>query len=186
MQTLYTTDRLILKVQNASAAKEVLDFYVRNREHLRPFEPKKPDDFYTERYQAANLQAEYNAFMKFNYLRFWAYEIEGSDAPIGTICYNYFRGGYYGNCEVGYKLDAAATGKGFAKEMLGFTAQLVYEEYKMHRIEALTLPENGASIRLLEGLGFVREGLLHNVAQIDGAWRDHYLYTLLFETSNSQ
>ena len=50
---------------------------------------------------------------------------------------------------------------------------------RLHRLEASCLPHNQPSIRLLEGVGFYREGFARAYLRIDGAWRDHVLYALL-------
>jgi ribosomal-protein-alanine N-acetyltransferase len=51
----------------------------------------------------------------------------------------------------------------------------------LHRLQADIRPENVRSQRLVERLGFVREGLLRRYLDIDGDWRDHYTYALLAE-----
>ena len=54
-----------------------------------------------------------------------------------------------------------------------------FSTLRLHRIEAACLPENIASMTLLERNGFQREGLARAYLRIDGAWRDHVLYALL-------
>ena len=49
------TDRLILKIEDDTAAQQVLDFYVRNQEQFEHFEPTRPKNFYTLAYQMAAL-----------------------------------------------------------------------------------------------------------------------------------
>ena len=53
------------------------------------------------------------------------------------------------------------------------------DKLRLHRIEAACLPENVASMTLLERNGFRREGLARAYLRINGAWRDHVLYGLL-------
>jgi ribosomal-protein-alanine N-acetyltransferase len=43
------------------------------------------------------------------------------------------------------------------------------------------MPENLPSVRVLEKVGFRREGLAGNYLRIDGRWRDHYLYAITSE-----
>lgn len=186
MNTEYTTDRLVLKVLGPEDAGAVLDFYKRNAAYLEPFEPERAENFFTEDFHRANLSAEYNAFIKFSYLRMWIYEKENQGCPIGTVCYNNFHNGYFQKCSVGYKIDHGHTCRGYATEALRYTLQLIYEEYRMHRVEALTLPDNGASIHVLEKLGFQKEGYLRDAARINGEWRDHNLYALIFDSSYTQ
>jgi ribosomal-protein-alanine N-acetyltransferase len=55
----------------------------------------------------------------------------------------------------------------------------VFDSLELHRLEAACLPENTASMRLLERVGFKREGLARRYLRINGDWRDHVLYALL-------
>jgi [ribosomal protein S5]-alanine N-acetyltransferase len=51
-----------------------------------------------------------------------------------------------------------------------------FETLKLHRIEAACIPENIASIRLLERASFKREGYARQYLCINGIWQDHLLY----------
>ena len=51
----------------------------------------------------------------------------------------------------------------------------------LHRVEASIRPENHASRRVVEKLGFHEEGLRRRYLHIDGAWRDHLCYALTIE-----
>jgi ribosomal-protein-alanine N-acetyltransferase len=64
-------------------------------------------------------------------------------------------------------------------EALRATNEFVFREMRLHRIMANYRPENVRSGKLLERLGFVREGLAKDYLFIDGAWRDHILTALV-------
>ena len=51
----------------------------------------------------------------------------------------------------------------------------------LHRIEINIRPENTASLRVVEKLGFRDEGLRRAFLHIDGAWRDHRAFALTAE-----
>jgi ribosomal-protein-alanine N-acetyltransferase len=51
-----------------------------------------------------------------------------------------------------------------------------FSTLKLHRVEAACIPENTASVRLLEKTGFVREGYAREYLCINGSWHDHLLY----------
>ena len=55
----------------------------------------------------------------------------------------------------------------------------MFDDLKLHRIEAFVMPENNPSIKLLESLYFQKEGLLQKNAKIQGHWEDHILYGLV-------
>ena len=60
------------------------------------------------------------------------------------------------------------------------TDYLIFE-LALHRVEVNIRPENGASVRVVEKLGFVEEGVARGLLFIDGAWRDHRCFALLAE-----
>lgn len=67
--------------------------------------------------------------------------------------------------ELGFALARIYWGKGYMSEALSTLLVFAFREMQLHRVWADTDPRNGPSIRLLERLGFRREGLL----------REHYL-----------
>ena len=52
---------------------------------------------------------------------------------------------------------------------------------RLHRIEIAIRPENTASLRVVEKLGFVRIGIAPRYLHINGAWRDHVLFAVTAE-----
>lgn len=87
--------------------------------------------------------------------------------------------------EVGYVFNRHYQGKGYATEAVTGLLQEVFSTQKGHRVTAYVNPENEASWRLLERLGFTREAHLRkNVAFEKGSdglprWQDTYIYGLL-------
>ena len=51
----------------------------------------------------------------------------------------------------------------------------------LHRVEVNIRPENAASLRVVEKLGFRDEGLRPRYLHIDGDWRDHLSFALTRE-----
>jgi ribosomal-protein-alanine N-acetyltransferase len=54
-----------------------------------------------------------------------------------------------------------------------------FNDLKLHRIEAASLPRNERSIHLLEKCGFQREGYAREFMEINGTREDHVLYGIL-------
>lgn len=54
-----------------------------------------------------------------------------------------------------------------------------FDEMGLHRVQAFIHPDNAASLRLVEKLGFRREGLLRDNLRVGKVWRDDLLYALL-------
>lgn len=81
--------------------------------------------------------------------------------------------------QVGYILDASAWGQGFAAEAVGALLRHGFDALDLNRVEADIDPRNTASARLLQRLGFTREGLLRERWIVDGEVSDSEMYGLL-------
>ncbi|HCJ76861.1 MAG TPA: N-acetyltransferase [Roseburia sp.] len=179
MKFTYETDRLILRLLGEEEAPAVLQFYRKNRAVFEPYEAIHPEQFYTESYQRTLLNCELSLTLKHNLIRFYVFRRENPDEIIGTVCFrNIDRSTYY-SCETGYRFSPAYWHKGYAREALAFGIQLMFEEFHLHRIEATVMPENTASIRLLESLAFQQEGIAREYALIQGKWEDHIRFALI-------
>jgi ribosomal-protein-alanine N-acetyltransferase len=82
---------------------------------------------------------------------------------------------------IGYWIDEAVAGRGVASLAVALVCDHAFGPAGLHRVQADIRPENGPSQRLVERLGFQREGLFRRYLDIDGDWRDHYTYALLAE-----
>ena len=81
--------------------------------------------------------------------------------------------------QIGYDLDPESWGKGFMKEALSEMLRFGYEEMKLNRIRCLIMPENERSIRLIQSLDFIKEGVLRNNSVFEGRLRDDVVFSLL-------
>jgi ribosomal-protein-alanine N-acetyltransferase len=82
---------------------------------------------------------------------------------------------------IGYWIDRAMAGRGIGSLAVALVCDHAFGPVGLHRVQADIRPENGPSQRLVERLGFQREGLFRRYLDIDGDWRDHYTYALLAE-----
>ncbi|WP_233498617.1 GNAT family N-acetyltransferase [Blastococcus sp. TF02A-26] len=82
---------------------------------------------------------------------------------------------------IGYWIDRSVSGRGVASLAVALVCDHAFGPVGLHRVQADIRPENGPSQRLVERLGFQREGLFRRYLDIDGDWRDHYTYALLAE-----
>lgn len=178
MKTSYETDRLLLKIIEPFYAREVLDFYLSNKELFEKNEPPREDGFYTVGHQKAILETEYNMAVQGTQIRFWVF-LKDTGEIIGTISFRDIKRTYYQSCKLGYKLDERHWSMGYMTEALREGVRIVFDELKLHRIIAEIMPENERSIRLMERLGFVNEGLQRKIYYINGKWEDHILFSLL-------
>jgi RimJ/RimL family protein N-acetyltransferase len=90
--------------------------------------------------------------------------------------------GLHGNlmqAEIGFTLDARYQGQGFATEAVRAMLRHLLLDKGLRRISAECDARNAASARLLQRLGFQREGLRRQHTWIKGEWTDDLLFGLL-------
>ena len=108
----------------------------------------------------------------------WAIADRVDDRLIGTATLHSLRLDQ-GRAEIGYALSADRQGRGLASEALRLVLDHAFGPLGLRRIEADVDPRNASSCRLLEALGFAREGLLRDRWQVAGETCDSALYGLL-------
>ncbi|HLU58392.1 MAG TPA: GNAT family protein [Pseudonocardia sp.] len=79
---------------------------------------------------------------------------------------------------VGYWVDSTVSGRGITTAAVALVVDHCFTRVGLHRVEATVRPENTASLRVLEKLGFREEGLFRRYLDVDGDWRDHACYAL--------
>ena len=102
-----------------------------------------------------------------------------SSALVGGVTLCNVRRGVTQSCTLGYWVGAAYARQGYMTAAVRAVVPFVFDSLGLHRLEAACLPTNTASMRLLERVGFQREGLARRYLRINGEWRDHVLYALL-------
>jgi ribosomal-protein-alanine N-acetyltransferase len=88
------------------------------------------------------------------------------------------KAGFYEMPDVGYILHPDVWGRGLALEAVGAVIDHVFRSRDVETLTADVDPENAASIRLLERLGFVRTGSGERTWNVGGAWKDSLYYAL--------
>ena len=107
----------------------------------------------------------------------WVMLAPQSSGPevVGTCNFTQIAKGPWRACVLGYQIARRHEGRGLMREALSATIDYAFRDMRLHRVMANYRPENARSARLLERLGFVREGFARDYLFIDGAWRDHVL-----------
>ena len=81
--------------------------------------------------------------------------------------------------DVGFTLAAEYQGQGYASEAVRGLLHHLFVDRELHRVSAECDARNTASARLLERVGFTREGLRLSNTWFKGEWTDDLLYGLL-------
>jgi RimJ/RimL family protein N-acetyltransferase len=83
--------------------------------------------------------------------------------------------------EIGYTLDPARWGRGYATEAARAVVGYLFGMLKKHRVTASADPRNGSSLAVLERLGFRREAHFPKSILMHGEWCDDVVYAMLRE-----
>jgi RimJ/RimL family protein N-acetyltransferase len=133
---------------------------------------------WTEREQAVRRIAQLENDRATSEFYTWAVTQDGSDALIGTVSLFAIHREQR-RAELGYALASALWGRGYATEMLRPAIDFAFNTLDLERLEADIDPRNEASCRLVERVGFIREGLLRERWRVAGEVTDSAMYGLL-------
>lgn len=175
------SERLVLKVLDDSYADKVLDYFNRNSDFLNRWESIKTAEFYTLDFQKQQLKNELKKMEDGKLLKVWIFEKEDIefDNIIGSIALNEIIRGCFQSCFLSYKMDQRKTNIGYMTEGVKRIVKYAFNDLKLHRIEGNIIPNNTASLKVVEKLGFYNEGLAKKYLKINGQWQDHIHMVLL-------
>lgn len=171
------TERLTLEPLSGRHAAELLAYYERNQEHLQPWEPERSESFYTLDYHRAVISSSESEFVQGTAARFVALEHGGKQIVASVNLSNIRRGVVHAGI-IGYSVDEAHQGRGYATEAVGAVVRYGFDVLNLHRIETSYQPANERSGRVLRKLGFTVEGYARDYLFLNGAWRDGILVSL--------
>ncbi|KOU25656.1 acetyltransferase [Streptomyces sp. WM6372] len=112
----------------------------------------------------------------------------GTGAIAGFVNINNIVNGAFDCGALGYGAFAHAAGRGLFREALGLVVVQAFAPEDegglgLHRLEANVQPGNAASLALVRGAGFRKEGFSPEFLFVDGSWRDHERWAITAEMS---
>jgi [ribosomal protein S5]-alanine N-acetyltransferase len=149
-----------------------------SRAFLTPWEPIWPADDLTRAAFRRRLKRHAEEIERDEAYPFLIFR-EKDDELLGGLTLGQVRRGVAQASTLGYWMGQAHSGKGYMSRAVRATVGFAFATLRLHRIEAACLPHNGASVRLLERVGFRREGYARSYLRINGIWQDHVLYALI-------
>lgn len=165
--------RITIRNFTPDDAEDLLHYYERNKEHLKPFEPQRDSSFYTYETQKELLLESYRQLMNGNGCDLGIYfnkRLIGK-IKVSNIVYGVFKSGI-----VGYSIDKEYEGKGFMREALKLVLKYSKDYLDLHRIEASVLVDNEKSKKVLINTGFEEVGINKKYLFINGKWSDHITF----------
>lgn len=165
-----------MRVLHVSDAAALAAAYVRNRAHLSPWEPVRPEEYYTETWQAGDIASRLVAHEAGEGYPFGLF---AGDTLVGQFNVAGIVRGPFQSVGLGYWVDSKHAGRGLASAAVQVLVEMARDELGLHRIEASTLLHNVGSQRVLLKAGFQQIGMAPRYLQIAGEWQDHNLYQVL-------
>lgn len=171
-----------LRLRDAAVWSEVR---IRNEQWLSPWEGRQPGPMlgtWAERHSAGVYAAMLRVLRReAREGRCLPFAVTYDGALVGQVTVSGVVRGAFQSASVGYWIDGRIAGRGVMPTALAIVVDHCFGAAGLHRIEANIRPENVASRRVVEKLGFREEGLHPRLLFIDGGWRDHLGFALTAE-----
>lgn len=162
-----------LRPSRVGDAPTLARLYTEQRAFLAPFEPTRPDWFFTEDGQRTVLRRDQELRAAGAGERLL---IVNGGVVVGVLSISNIVRGALESATVGYFVAREYNGQGIATAAVGLAVDWAFEEAGLHRLEAGTLLDNLASQRVLTRNAFTRIGVAPRYLFIAGQWRDHLLF----------
>ncbi|TPW31509.1 GNAT family N-acetyltransferase [Martelella alba] len=172
-----------LRLPRVSDFAEWSALRTRGRAFLQPWEPLWNVQDMTEpafRQRVHRVNRDFDANTSIQLFIF----LKETETLAGGITIGLIQRGVAQKCTLGYWMGEEFAGQGHMFAALSLVIPYIFNEMRLHRIEAACIPTNERSARLLQKAGFNQEGLLREYLRINGVWRDHHLYALLADDWN--
>ena len=172
-----THGAVTVKLLRQRDAKTLERLILGNREWLRPWEATNPfgPNSFDIKAMVRGLIRQLNDQSGLPCLIELDGEIVGQ-LNVANILY-----GSVSSAVIGYWVVPEAAGRGATPTAVALVTDYLFNVVGLHRVEIDIRPENTASLRIVEKLGFRYEGLKERYIHINGAWRDHFVFALTHE-----
>ena len=169
--TQVATERLILRERTKELLADVLK------------RPERDQLFFFGYSDPADLQREHDMFEKglSNWkmeFRWWDILEQGNKIVVGAAGFHSWYTDH-SRAELGYNLFEPFRGQGYMTEALTKIINIGFTDMGLNRIEAFVGPGNDPSLRIMERLGFSKEGLLREHYHKNNHTEDSVAYSLL-------
>lgn len=149
-----------------------------NSEWLAPWEATHPDEHslppsFGQMVRSFSREARAGRLLPF--------AVDVDDRLVGQLTVSGISWGSLRSAQIGYWVDRRVAGRGIIPTAVALSVDHCFFTLGLHRIEVNIRPENVASLRVVNKLGFRPEGLRRKYLHIDGDWRDHATFALTVE-----
>ncbi|MFE9499878.1 GNAT family N-acetyltransferase [Streptomyces collinus] len=167
------TNDVVMRPLEKADSMSLCRAYLRNRDYLRPWEPRRGEEFFTEQGQAERVCGQ---LKEQDAGRLVPWVLAAGDEVVGTVTLSNVALGPFRSANLGYWVDAQRVGRGLATAAVRAACRAADVQLGLHRVEAGTVIVNLTSQRVLAKCGFAVIGTAPEYLHIDGEWRDHVLF----------
>ena len=169
---------VILRALRGKDRREWEALRAENIEWLRPWEATSPEPV-TTRLAFRQLLRQFDREAADGRLQPFAIETEGR--LVGQMHLFGIAWGSLRSASAGYWVAESVAGQGIMPLALAAACDHAFLGLGLHRVEVNIRPENTASLRVVEKLGFRDEGMRRRYLHIAGEWRDHRSFAMTSE-----
>lgn len=180
-----TCGALGLRPVRSRDRREWSELRTRNAQWLAPWEASNPASggrlpTFGEMVRSLNAQARTGTALPFVITEEQQHG-RGRAPIVGQLTVSAIVWGSAMTASLGYWVDQRCAGRGIAPTAVAMATDHCLRTLGLHRMEINIRPENTASLRVVEKLGFRDEGLRHRYLHIAGEWADHRSFALTSE-----
>ena len=175
-----TGQKVILRPPQYSDWKAWADERKKNKLYLQPWEPL----WSINELERSSFVKRVRMFERLSHndqaYSFLIFKSDNEDF-IGEVNISNIQRGIIQSCTIGYWIAKDCEGKGMMSESLELVKEFIFNELKLHRIEAACLPHNMPSLKVLLKNGFIKEGTARKLLKINDKWQDHTVLSFIID-----
>jgi ribosomal-protein-alanine N-acetyltransferase len=181
--THVVTERLVLRPPRTTDVGELRRAMRANYEHLRPWSvaPVPGEDPSSLASLSRTILRNRREWKRGQSFVLMVTPRGNEDRIIGRVALGGVLLGAFQNAYLGYWIDAEHQGQGLMTEAVRATTMFAFEAAALHRVQAAVMPRNASSQRVLEKVGYRREGTAERYLCIAGSWEDHVVFAMTAE-----
>jgi ribosomal-protein-alanine N-acetyltransferase len=183
LSTRVATERLILRPPRTSDVPIFRHALRRNEAHLRPWSvaPAAGEDRTSLTWVSREVLRCRREWKQGLAYVLYITPRDDEALVIGRIALGGVLRGAFQNAYLGYWIDAEQQRRGLMTEAVAAATSFAFLSAGLHRLQAAVMPRNTASQRVLEKVGYRREGMAERYLCIAGAWENHQIFAVTAE-----
>ena len=175
-------NKIFIRFYDNADAEALLDLNLRNGELFQKYSPTFDDDFYTLDSKRKYISNSIKQREEDKNYSFGIY-LKDNGKLVGDVSLYHIVRGALQRCLIGYSLDKQYNGRGYTTEAVSLAVKFAFNELKLHRVDAGVMLSNIGSMRVLEKVGFQREGIEQKGVKINGKWEDHQIFAIISDNN---